>query len=354
MKYYLSGGWFECVTCLTYTEVGVARGSSMVRIFSSSDVAPLLDLEDVLAVVTTAFEKQYRGAVERPDRPHYPIGTSLDADSSAEPTGTGLCMPAYIHGSPYAATKLATVCPGNAERDQSTVNAQISLVDAETRQPAAYLEGARITNVRTGCIGGLAASELANADAIDLGVIGAGTQARWQTRAIDAAADLRSIRIYAPSDSKVRCATALEDELGVPAEPVSSPRAAVDEANVVVTATTSTAPVFPGDALAPGALVIAIGAYTPDMRELDAETIARADRIVADVPDEAAETGDLSEHADREIVEFGAVLAGDFDRKSDDERIVFSSVGSAVLDAATAEYVYERGVDKGVGTVVSL
>lgn len=326
----------------------------MVRIFSRSDVAALLDLEDMLAVVATAFEQQYRGAVERPDRPHYPIGTGLDTDTPAEPAGTGLCMPAYIHGSPYAATKLATVCPGNADHDRPTVNAQISLVDAETGQPVAYLEATQITNVRTGCIGGLAASELADANAIDLGVIGAGTQARWQTRAIDAATDLRSIRIYAPSDSKVRCATALEDELDVPAEAVSSPRAAVEGANVVVTATTSTEPVFPGDALAPGALVIAVGAYSPEMRELDAETVAQADRIVADVPDEAAETGDLSEHADRQIVEFGAVLAGDCGRESEDERLVFSSVGSAVLDAATAEYVYERGVDEGVGSVVSL
>ncbi|AHF99382.1 ornithine cyclodeaminase [Halostagnicola larsenii XH-48] len=326
----------------------------MVRIFSHSDVAALLDLEDVLAVVATAFEKQYRGTVERPDRPHYPIGTDLDTGTPDESTGTALCMPAYIHGSPYAVTKLATVCPGNADRDRSTVNAQISLVDAETGRPAAYLEATRITNVRTGCIGGLAASQLADEDPIDLGVIGAGTQARWQTRAIDATTDLQSVRIYAPSDSKVRCATALEDELDVSAKAVSSPRAAVEGANVVVTATTSTEPVFPGDALAPGAIVIAVGAYAPEMRELDAETIARADRLFADVPDEAAETGDLSEHSDREVVEFGAVLAGDCGRESEDERLVFSSVGSAVLDAATAEYVYERGVDEGVGAVVSL
>ncbi|MDJ1433390.1 ornithine cyclodeaminase family protein [Halostagnicola sp. A-GB9-2] len=326
----------------------------MVRILSDSDIASLLELEDVLSVVAGAFEHQREGAVERPERPHYPIGTGIDTDTPGEPTGTGLCMPAYIHGSPYAATKLVTVCPENAERELPTVNAQVSLVDVETGQPVAYLAGTKITSARTGCIGGLAARELAPDEPIDLGVIGAGTQARWQTRAIDAATELESIRVYSPSDSRKQCATDLEDELGVPAEPVSNPRDAVDGATVVVTTTTSTEPVFPGETLSPGALVIAVGAYSPEMRELDDETIARADRIFADVPEEAIETGDLSGHAELEVIEFGDVLAGDSGREEADEILVFSSVGSAVLDAATAEYVYERGVHKDVGTVVSL
>ncbi len=326
----------------------------MVRIFSDSDIASLLELEGLLPVVATAFERQHDGGVERPERPHYPIGTGVDTDAPEESTGTGLCMPAYIHGSPYAATKLVTVCPENAERELPTVTAQISLVDVETGQPVAYLAGTQITSARTGCIGGLAANELATSEPIDLGLIGAGTQARWQTRAIDAATELESIRVYSPSDSRQRCATDLEDELGVPTEPVSNPRGAVDGATVVVTATTSTEPVFPGEALTPGTLVIAVGAYSPDMRELDDRTIARADRVFADVPEEARETGDLSGHTNLDVAEFGDVLAGNDDRANDDEILVFSSVGSAVLDAAAAEYVYERGVDKDVGTVVSL
>ncbi|OIB58017.1 ornithine cyclodeaminase family protein [Natrialba sp. SSL1] len=328
----------------------------MVRVLSADDVASVLEIDDLLPVVAEAFEKQYAGAVERPDRPHYPIGTGFDADAPEEPTGTGLCMPAYIHGANYAATKLVAVCEDNAERDLPTVTAQLSLTDAETGQPVGYLSANRITSARTGCIGGLAARELAADGPINLGVIGAGTQARWQTRAIAAATGgaLESIRVYSPSESRVACANDLEEELGVPAEPVSSPREAVSDASVAVTGTTSTEPVFPGEELGPGTLVIAVGAYTPEMRELDDETVEGADRIIGDVPDEAAETGDLRDHSDREIVPFGAVLAGETGRQHDDERIVMKSVGSAVLDAASAETVFDRAVSDGVGTTVPL
>ncbi|MDF9746624.1 ornithine cyclodeaminase family protein [Natrinema salsiterrestre] len=327
----------------------------MVRVLSDDDVASVLELEALLPVVADAFEKQRAGAVERPERPHYPIGTGTDPDAPGEPTGTGLCMPAYVHGAAYAATKLVTVVEGNPERGLPTVTAQIALADAETGQPVGYLAGNRVTSARTGCIGGLAARELATDEPIDLAVIGAGTQARWQARAIAAATDrLESIRVYSPSDSRTACADDLEAELGVPATPVSSPRDAVDGASVVVTATTSTAPVFPGNALADGTLVIAVGAYTPAMRELDDATIDRADRVFADVPNEARETGDLRERAALAVQPFGDVVAGRRGREAASEIIVCKSVGTAVLDAAAAEFVFERARESGSGTAVTL
>ncbi|WP_440765371.1 ornithine cyclodeaminase family protein [Natronorubrum sp. DTA7] len=329
----------------------------MVRVLSDEDIASVLDLEALLPVVADAFEKQRTGAVERPERPHYPIGTGLDPDAPAEPTGTGLCMPAYVHGADYAATKLVAVIEDNPERGLPTVTAQLSLTDAETGQPVGYLAANRITNARTGCIGGLAARELAADGPIELAVIGAGAQARWQTRAIAAAVGvdrLASIRIYSPSDSRIDCARELESELGVATTPVSSPGEAVEAASVVVTATTSTEPVFPGDALADGALVIAVGAYTPEMRELDDATVERAARVVADVPSEAAETGDLRSHAGLKVRSLGGVLAGSHGRGSADEIVVLESVGTAVLDAAAAEFLFDRAVERERGTTTAL
>lgn len=329
----------------------------MVRVLSDADVSSVLDLEALLPVVAEAFEKQREGAVERPERPHYPIGRGTNPDAPEQPTGTGLCMPAYIHGTPYAATKLVAVCPDNPERKLPTVTAQIALTDAETGQPVGYLAGNRITNARTGCIGGLAARELAPAGSLEVGVIGAGTQARWQTRAIAAAVGtdrLESIRIYSPSDSRFECARALESALGVSASAVSSPRETVEDADVVITTTTSTEPVFPGDALATGALVVAVGAYTAEMRELDERTVERATRVFADVPEEARETGDLREHDDLEVVPFGDVLVGRTDRPSSEEVLVLESVGSAVLDAAAATFVFERAEERGLGEPQSL
>lgn len=333
----------------------------MVRVIADDDVRSLVDLEALLPVVAGGFAAQYAGAVERPERPHYPIGTGLEATAPETPLGTGLCMPAYVHGSPYAVTKLATVFEGNEARGLPTVSAQIAVDDAETGQPLAYLAGTTITNARTGCIGGLAARELAREGPVSLAVIGAGMQARWQTRAIDAATDLESVCVYSPSDSRIRCATDLDDELEAPVEAVSSPARALEGATVVVTATTSTEPVFDGANLEPGALVIAVGAYTTEMRELDDRTLERADRVYADVPEEALETGDLCGHPDLEMYEFGGRFVEDATvdhpvpgRQSPKEILVLSSVGSAVLDAVTAAQVYERAQDADVGTMTDL
>jgi alanine dehydrogenase len=326
----------------------------MVRILSDAQVADCLNLADLLPVVREAFVKQGRGAVERPERPHFPVGAGLAGE---DPLGTGLVMPAYLHGARFYATKLVGVHEGNAERGLPTVNAQIALTEAETGLPAAFLAGTRITNARTGCIGGLAAAELAREDGpVTLALVGAGTQARWQARAIAAATDLESIRVYSPSESKEECAEDLESELSVPAKAAESPEAAVRGATVVVTATTATEPVFPGAALDPGALVVAVGAYTAEMRELDATTFDRAARVFADVPEEVAEIGDVLEAdvAPDELHAFSSVLDGSLGRNSDDEIIVVESVGTAVLDAASAEYVFETAEEGGIGEEIPL
>ncbi len=321
----------------------------MVTVLSESDVRDVLELDELLGVVEEALRKQTAGAVERPERPHFPVGAGIDSE---KPHGTGLAMPAYVHGDPYFATKLVSVNEGNVERGLSTIHAQIALTDARTGVPEAYMGGTTITNARTGCIGGLAVRELAPA-ATTVGVLGAGAQARWQTRAIATVAELEDVRVFSPSDSRAACASDLSDE-GIPARAVSSPREAVEDADVVVTATTSTEPVFPADTLADGALVVAIGAYTPEMQELEASVLDEAERVFADVPEEAAETGDLraSSLSVSDLVSLGELFEGGYQREQEDSTLVVESVGSAVLDAAAAQEVYRHA--DGIGTMVSL
>lgn len=320
----------------------------MVRILTDDDVAEVLSLPELLPVVERAFLAQGRGEVERPPRPHFPVGEGIEDG----PLGTGLTMPAYVHGDDYFATKLVAVHERNAARGLPTVNAQVALTDAADGHPVAYLAGNRITNARTGCIGGLAARELASPP-VRLGVVGAGTQARWQTRAVAAATDVESVRVYSPSDSREACAADLRAE-GLDAEAVDDPAAAVADATVVVTATTSTEPVFPGEALSPGTLVVAVGAYTAEMRELDDRTVERAARVFADVPEEATETGDLPGLDAGDVTPLSAVFEGTAGRESDEEVLVVASVGTAVLDAATASHVYDRAVESDVGVDVDL
>ena len=323
----------------------------MVLVLSDNEVEHLVDLKSLASVIEHALVKQGRGEVERPERPHYPLGIGLDGSDSF---GTGLVMPAYIHGKPYFATKLVGVHSDNPKHGLPTIHAQIVLADARTGQPLSFMNGGRITNARTGCIGGLAARDLAN-QPITLGVLGAGAQARWQTRAVAALTDLDSVRVYSPSGSREECAADLRDD-GIDANVVDSPEAAITDASVVVTATTSSEPVFPADALSPGTLVIAVGAYNETMQELESATFDRADRVFADVPEEVAEIGDVlaTELSVDDLVPLSAVLEDEAGRESMDEVLVVESVGTAVLDVATAAEIYESAERAGFGTEQTL
>lgn len=316
----------------------------MVTVFSESDVKGLLDLASLVDTVADGLRKQAGDEVERPERPHYPVGVGLDGE---HPHGTGLVMPAYCHGDPYAATKLVGVHEENPDRGLPTIHAQIVLTNARTGVPEAFFSAMTITNARTGCIGGVAVRELA-ADAETLGIVGAGAQARWQARTIATVADLSAIRVYSPSDSRKECAGDLRNR-DLPAQAVDSPRDAVEGADVVVTATTSSVPVFPADALDDGTLVVGIGAYTDEMQELEAAVLDNAECVFADVPEEVAEIGDLrrSSVSESELVDLGDVVAGGYEREDAESTLVVESVGTAVLDAVTAQELYQTATDAG-------
>jgi|APHM01.1.fsa_nt_gi Predicted ornithine cyclodeaminase, mu-crystallin homolog len=110
----------------------------MPTVLSEADVRSVLELAELLPVVRAALVKQTSGAVERPARPHFSVGVGLDndgdddadGDSDAQ-TGTAITMPAYVHGSPYFATKLVSLNEGNTERGLPTLHAQLVLTDAE-------------------------------------------------------------------------------------------------------------------------------------------------------------------------------------------------------------------------------
>lgn len=320
----------------------------MVTVFTADDVASLCDVETVLPAVETALVEQAAGSIERPERPHFTVGAGLDGD---DPSGTALTMPAYVHGERFYVTKLASVHGGNESRALPTVQAQIALTDARTGAPVAYMPGTRVTNVRTGCVGGLAARALAS-EPIRLAVIGAGAQARWQTRAIAATSDLESVSVYSTSESKRECAADLRAD-GITAEAAATATDAVSDATVVVTATTSTTPVFPA-AATDAELVVAVGAYDASMQELDGDLVERADWAFADVPGEAIETGDLRETSlvERDLLPLASALSGDRPDTPQDGLTVVKSVGSAVMDLLAATAIYERAEQGGVGTAV--
>ena len=122
-----------------------------------------------------------------------------------------------------------------------------------------------------------------------------------------------------------------------------------------MTATTSADPVFPADALGPGTLVVAIGAYESGMQELEPGVFDCAARVFADVPEEVATIGDLAATSltAADLVPMAALFDG-ADRASAEEIVVVESVGSAVFDVAAATATYEAAREAGLGTDIAL
>ncbi|WP_411963731.1 ornithine cyclodeaminase family protein [Haloferax sp. YSMS24] len=235
------------------------------------------------------------------------------------------------------------------------------LFDAESGEPLALLDGASMNPFKTGAAGGVAVDVLAREDASSVALIGSGAQARGQLRAIDAVRDLDSVWVYSRTkESREQFAGEMDRHLDASVAAVASSAAAVEGADIVVTATTASEPVFDGDLLEPGTHVTAMGQYHPDKRELDATAIERA-KYVPDLRERATmDAGSFLAALDAGVVdedhiyaELGDVVAETVPgREDDDEITVFDSGGTGIETAASAYMLYEKARDEGLGTTI--
>jgi alanine dehydrogenase len=194
---------------------------------------------------------------------------------------------------------------------------------------------------------------------LTVGVLGSGFEASKHLRAIAAIRDIAAARVYSPrAASRERFARDLAD-LSFPVSPVASAEAAVTGAAVVMCAARShdESPVLSGRWLVPGMTVVSVGSTVPEQREVDPETIARADVIVADVVDEVLrDTGDLvaarSAGVDvGRVAPLADLVRGTLPGRTDNNQIaLYKSVGSALQDLAVAAMCVRAALDGGLGT----
>jgi len=235
------------------------------------------------------------------------------------------------------------------------------LFDAETGEPLAIVDGAWLNPFKTGATGAVAVDELARADASEVALIGTGPQARGQLRATAVVRDLDRVRVYSPTrENRQSFAEEFDDRLASAVSAVSSPADAVAGADVVITATSASEPVFDGNDLDPGTHVTAMGQYHPERRELDHATVERS-QYVPDLRERveqdagaflsAREAGLVN--AEHVHAELGDIVAGTAPgRTSEDQITVFDSGGTGIETVAGAYLCYERAVERDLGTEI--
>jgi ornithine cyclodeaminase/alanine dehydrogenase-like protein (mu-crystallin family) len=252
--------------------------------------------------------------------------------SVAQYTGWFAVMPA-VYGDVMGA-KMVTFYPRNADKGKHTHLAMIQLFRADTGEPLAMLDGRLITEMRTAAVSAVAVDLLARPDAKVLGILGSGVQARSHVRALSRVRRFEEIRVWSRSESNAR---RFAEEVG---GRVTTAEEAVSGADVVLTLTSSPEPVLFGRWLKKDSMVCAVGAVTPDRRELDDEAM-RGAVVVESREAGMRESGDILLAKAQVTAEIGELLKGvELDRR--DRSVVFKSVGIAIEDVAAAKLVYDR------------
>lgn len=313
--------------------------SSAIPFLDADAIRAAVPIGDLLDTVEAAFRDVAAGRDRSPLRSH----VSLD-------DGDLLVMPGVRRDGAGASVKLVTVMPANADRGLPTIHAIVAWFDAITGRPLALLDGATVTAMRTGAASGAATRLLARRDAATLTVIGAGAQAEWQVRAVLAARPIERVVVYARRpEGRTAFAERMQAATGVPTVAAESAREAVEVADVICCATTSSQPVFDAAWVRPGAHVNGVGAFRLGMVELPAGLFARATLVAIDAREAArAEAGDVmaaveaGSVAEADLVEIGSIDRGWIDSRPADAITVFKSVGLAIQDVAAAELAVSR------------
>jgi ornithine cyclodeaminase len=223
----------------------------------------------------------------------------------------------------------------------------IVLFSTEDGRALASFDAGAITRLRTAACSLIAARHLARPGARQMALFGAGVQGRAHAIQMAQAFDLEEIRVCDPY-ALPGLAADLQRQCGTPVR-LCDAAETVAGADIVVTASRSTTPLFSGDELKPGCFVAAIGSSLPHTRELDDRALERASRIAVEwLPQTLREAGDLvlarpGLVSPEKLVELGALVTGAAPgRQNDDEITLYKSVGVGLEDVALAGLAWQR------------
>ena len=327
-----------------------------IRILSSDDVRNALPMKEAISGMKRAFSCLSSGQVEMPIRSRVPI---------TEQDGVLLTMPAALPEDGELAVKLVTVFGKNPGRGFPLIHAVVIALDINNGRIKALMDGEVLTAVRTGAAVGAATDLLALKDASSVGIIGSSKLAQSLMEAVCTVRSIEQVRVFSPNPEHAqKCAEEMSGNGPVPnnVRAVPSSKNAIKDADIVCTATTSNTPVIAFENLKQGVHINAVGAFKPEMQEIDVETIVNA-LVVADSRESVlAEAGDIvipinqglitHEHVHAEIGELNNKTKNG--RTSAEEITLFKSCGVAVQDAVSAGIILKNAESKNLGTLAHI
>src|SRR5438445_8251324 len=317
-----------------------------VLILNEHEVTQLLTMRECIRVMEEALADLARGKAVNPLR------NMVRAEGAAGFLGL---MPSYRGD---FGLKEICVFPGNPARGLDTHLGAVLLHSGETGELMGVMNASAITAIRTAAVSGVATKLLARDDAHVLAILGAGVQAKSHLEAIPLVRKIDEIRIFSRTAKKAESVAAAfrPPSGGLKPATTSTAEDAVRGADIIVTATSSKEPVVKREWIKPGAHINAVGSSVKTSRELDSETVKAASLFVDRRESTVNESGDYlmagvgPEHIRAEL---GEILTGKAKgRTSADEITLFKSLGLAVEDLASAQFLFAEAKRRGTGTWV--
>jgi ornithine cyclodeaminase len=325
-----------------------------VLIINQAEVRKLLPMDECMDVMADALKTLARGDAILPLRPVMWL---------PERVGALGMMPSYVGDIQAMGLKVISVFPGNHGTQYDSHQGAVLLFETQHGQLLAIMDASEITAIRTAAVSGVATRLLAREDADDLAIIGSGVQARTHLAAMMHARTIRRARVWSrDSEHAAQFAKRESRRHGIHVEAVPTAQAAVEGASIICTTTSAREPVLKGEWIAPGTHVNAVGSSVPFARELDTAALVKSRLYVDRRESTVNEAGDFlvprNEGAisdDHILGEIGELLLGKVNgRATDDDITLFKSLGLAVEDLASANHIYKKAIETGIGTAVEL
>lgn len=295
--------------------------------------AEYLDLMQINRAIEEAFAEHGRGNVQMPAK-----------DYVFFEKGDFRTMPGYIPSLGIAGVKVVNVHPKNHEQRLPAVMALIVIINPETGYPEAVLNGTKLTDLRTGAAGAVAAKYLSPSKNVSLGVFGSGRQAQTQVSATSMELDIDEIRVWSRNNTHAESFCRIFPDYECrPATPEE-----VCECELIVTTTPSREPLVKDEWISGGTHINAIGADADGKQELDPAILQRA-TVVVDDPRQSLHSGEINVPVKKGLFSedmiagtIGEYVLGKKKRDSPDEITVFDSTGLAIQDLAIAFIAMEE------------
>ena len=317
-------------------------------LLSGADVEKSMVMEEAIGVIEDALIKYDQNQYMMPDRTF----------SQVKDDDTLLIMPCFVDD--CIGLKVVTSYPSNKSTSSPVTQGLVMINNLKTGDPLALINGTILTAIKTAAVSGVGIKYLKN-KAETVGLVGTGLQGLYQLLAAEAVTPVKTIYLYNRSPEKIRSfidkyryISKSNTEIIV----VSDLLELINKSEVIITATTSVTPVLPDDdSVYENKLVIGVGSYKSNMRELPQKLFERANYYFIDSEKGKEECGDIIDPIkngwvqEEQVILLSDLITGKMKSESIQNNcpIIFKTVNMALFDACIGNFVYKKAKSMELG-----